>query len=368
MSSLPQRFVRTVWPAVLVCGFAAAQQTVVSPAAWGTVESPSGNAFPFGSASVPYRYLNVHDDMAGHPGLIQAFALRRSGTTSSTVVPAFSVTLDGYMSTAAVTGATILPTFDSDHGPDKAQVLNGRTVSFPAADTGLLPYPFSYVIPLDAPFAFGGTGPLCWEVQITARSGQPSNLIHDFVSGTSSNPSMVASWYGTGCLASGATARFRLTGASNNSWPGGTIQMSATAQNGPANAPVVLLVGLDPTDWNGIPLPFALPGTGAGASGTCYVQAPGTVQLGALLSSSGTFTFHITAPADPMLNGGLLYSQVVALDVNANAFGLVTSSGLNHQIVAPYGAQPGGRVYQAGSLSASGTANPGGTLVVQFRY
>src|SRR5688572_2327424 len=147
----------------------AAQNYVVSPAAYATAEAPSSNAFPFGSTAQQFRYLNVHDDMAGTARQILGFALRKGATTSTTVTPAITVVMDAFMSTAVTTGATVVSTFDANHGADKAQVLAGRTVSFAPFGTGIIPYPFAYSVPLDAPFAFAGSGPLCWEVRITSR-------------------------------------------------------------------------------------------------------------------------------------------------------------------------------------------------------
>jgi hypothetical protein len=343
-------------------------QTVVSPVAWTDVESNGGNAFPFGSSSVPYRYLNVHDDMVGRPGSIQSLALRRSGTTSTTVIPAFSVVLDTFLSSASTTGATVDATFANNHGPDLTQVTTNRTVNFPATGTGLLPYPFAYVIPFDTPFAFGGGGPLAWEVQILQRISQPSALFHDSVSGPSPNPSMVASRYGTGCVATGETDAFGLTGGSANQWTLGQLAMSATTRDGPPNGAALLLVGFDPTQWAGLPLPIQLPNTASGTSGPCYLQAPGIAQLPGNLSNSGSYTFRISTAATPLLNGVLLYSQAVALDLAANPFGIISTNGVNHQIVAPYGAQPGGRVYASSGLGATGIADAGQTLVVQFTY
>src|SRR5690606_35741233 len=163
-----------------------------SPAAWADVEAPSGNAFPFGSTAQQFRYLNVHDDLAGTARTILGFALRRSGTTSTTVTPPISVVVDLFMSTAATTGATVDATFDNNHGADRTQVVLGKTINFPQAPTGLLPYPFLYTVPLDVPFVFGGGGPLAWEVQISSRP-QAASTFHDYVSGAATNPSMVVS-------------------------------------------------------------------------------------------------------------------------------------------------------------------------------
>lgn len=338
----------------------AAQGTIVSPSGWAAIESPGGNAFPFGATSLQ-RYVNVHDDLAGTARVFTAMALRRSGTTSTTVTPATSIVVDGFFSTAVVTGATVDATFDNNHGGDKTQVWTQRTISFPQAPTGLLPYPFLYHLPLDTPFPFGGAGPLCWEVRITARP-QSASTFHDYVSGASGDPEMVVSRHGDGCIASGRTDPFALTGASSNDWPNGTGTLSATASNGPANANAAYLFGLA-----ALPVSIPLPFTTGSPSGTCYLHADAPFAIPGTLSSTGGFTFRVPLPLQPQFHGVHLVGQAAAPDTN-NALGWVTSNATDHQVVAPFGAPPGGRVYASSATATTGTLGPGQSLVVQFHH
>jgi len=353
----------TLTAALASAAFLPAQSKIVSPALWADVDSTSANAFPFGSKSTPFRYLNVHDDMSGTARTILAIGLRRSGTTSTTLIPAHSITIDGFMSTAATTSASMSSTFDLNHGTDRTQVWTNRTINFPEAGTGPLPYPFLYQLPLDAPFNFAGGGPLCWEVQITARSGTPSALFHDSVIGSSSDPNMVVSRFGPGCTATGRSATFALTGASNNDWPAGVGSINATCSEGPAGAAAAFLFG-----GALLPTPVVLPGTANGASGPCSVLANLLYSVPGTLPASGGMTFRVPVPLRPWYHGAKVYGQVAAIDLSANALGVVITNGINHQVVAPYGAQPVGRVYRSGSLAATGTAGNGQGLVVQFTY
>lgn len=339
-------------------------QTVVSPAAWANVESPTGNAFPFGSTATPFRYVNIHDDMAGTPRSITGFALRRSATTSTTTIAAHSVTVDGWMSTAATTGATVDATFDNNHSGDKMQVLTGTVLNFPAAGTGVVPYPFLYNIPLDSPFAFAGAGPLCWEVHVLARNPGLSNS-HDYIGAAVANPSMVVSRYGDGCIATGRTTAFGATGAGSLNWTT-TMMGSAntTLSNGPASAAVVLVTGFQPF----VP-GIQIPGTDSGSpSGTCYMNTDPLIFLGGVLTAAGGVTIQLPLNANPALNGLILFSQAASLDASANNLGLVTSNAVNHQVVAPYGAQPGGRAWSSGNLNATGSVGAGTVLITQFSY
>jgi hypothetical protein len=174
---------------------------------------------------------------------------------------------------------------------------------------------------------------------------------------------MVVSRYGSGCIATGRANAFGLTGASNNQWPNG--QFSITTVDGPATAPTVLFMGFNPFNWNGVPLPFEIPGASSGSSGPCYVNSPAILTLAAILDNSGGFTFRIPLLLQQSYHGLHLFSQAIAIDPPANAAFVVSSNGTDHQVVAPFSAPPGGRVWASG-LPANGTIGPQQTLVVQF--
>ena len=116
------------------------------------------------------------------------------------------------------------------------------------------------------------------------------------------------------------------------------------------------------------PAPLPLPGTAGGASGPCYALADVPYAVPGTLPSTGRLTFRVPVPLRPSFHGVRVYGQAVAIDAAANALGVVTSNGINHQVVAPYGAQPGGRVYRSGSLAATGTVGRGQTFVVQISH
>ncbi|HLU38473.1 MAG TPA: hypothetical protein VK081_03755, partial [Planctomycetota bacterium] len=273
---------------------------------------------------------------------------------------------DGWMSTAVTTGATVNANFDANHGSDKTQALTNRTVNFPPYGTEIIPYPFIYTVPLDVPFNFGGTGPLCWEVQITSRPAGAS-MFHDYVGGSATNPSFAVSRYGAdGCIATGRTQAFALTGGSSVTWSNLTGQLTATASQGPANAPALYAFGMSGTSHFGVPLPAQLPNTAGFPSGACFLNTELLFTVFGTLSSAGGATFRLDLPLDPSFGGTNLFGQVAALDASANALGLVTTNGINHHIVAPHGNPPGGRIYLSGSLGATGNVGANQTLVVQF--
>jgi hypothetical protein len=342
-------------------------QTVVSPAHFTNAEAPTSNAFPFGSVSQTFRYAQIHDDLAGAPRAIIGMAFRRNGTTT-TDFAAFSVTLSAWCSTATTTGAAPAAAFDTNHWVDKAQVITGKVFNFPAAPSGFVPDTFAYDLPYDTPFLFAGAGPLCWEIQRTATTNT-TNRFHDAVSGAGAvNPPLAAIRFGAGCKLSTQTSAMVANGDSAMNWPGGTGNLTIRGTLGPQNSLVVVFLGFSRTVFAGIPLPLLIPGTQNAPSGDCHLYTEIVVVTAALTSATGASSVTIPVPATPELNGGSTYAQILASDPAANPAGAVTSNGVQHNFVAPYGAVPGGRVYLSGSLGPTGTADGDYLLVTRFTY
>jgi hypothetical protein len=336
----------------------AAAQSVVSPAHFTDAEGSTSNSFPFGVATAPFRYANIHDDMAGTARTIRGMTLRRNNTSAASA--AYTVTLDAWMSTAVTTGTTPDATFDNNHGADKLQVATGRTYNFPASPRQFAPEPFVFDVPFDVPFNFAGTGSLCWEVQVTARSNTTSYFLDASSGQGSTNPAMAVNTFGAGCLATGRTTAMGATGTSTMNWTAGTGTLTVNSTNGPASAPAAMVLG------DMLPVPFLIPGSDLGPSGPCNVYVNPLVVVGGTTSATGASSYQIPFPATPNLNGLRTFEQVASLDASANSFGLVTSAAVNHNVVAPYGPIPGARIYLSGSLGASGTAVANYSLVVRF--
>lgn len=337
----------------------AAAQFVVSPAHFTSAEAPANNSYPFGVATTPFRYLNIHDDLVGIPRTIRGMSLRRNYNSAASA--AYTITFDAWMSTALTTGTTPDATFDNNHGSDKTQIVFNRTYNFPASPVQLVPEEWTHLMPFDVPFTYLGLGSLCWEVQVTARTNTAS-YYYDAASGTgNTNPQLAARSFGTGCLATGRTSAMSATGSGSMNWPAGTGTLTVNSANGPSAAPAVLLFGADM-----FPAPIVIPGSGGGPSGPCNVYVNPVVTLGGTMSPTGAASFQIPFPAIPFLNGLRTFEQVVAIDPLANPFGLVTSSAVNHNVIAPFGPTPGARVFLPSSLGPTGTAAANYTLVIRF--
>ncbi len=345
---------------LLLAGVASAQY--VSPVRHTTAEGLSNNVFPFGNTAVPFRFAQVHDD--ARPGVVTGLAFRHNLATVT--YPSHSITTDIWVSTAITTSATVSTTFDNNHGLDKFQVATARTYNHPASDPNCVPGPFVLSYPFDVPFVFAGGAPLCWEAQVTAKT-QTSSITHDAVTPNSTNPSLQVGRFGVGCLATGRTAAMGATGTSASmSWAGGTGILRVTGTNAAANAPLVMILGTSKANWGSIPLPFELPGTGTAPSGSCYVYTDILASFANVASATGASTTDVPIPLANHMNGTVTRSQIVAVDIGANLWNVVTSPVVIHGFTAPTGPSVGARVYLSGSLGATGTASTSSWLVTHF--
>lgn len=349
-----------VLASTLLCGLASAQY--VSPAHHANSEGLANNVFPFGNTTVPFRFLQLHDDVPAMTVTSMTFRHNLATVTYQ----AHSITCDGWMSTAvsAASGANAM--FDNNHGTDKIQVITNRTYNHPASDPRCAPGDWLLRYPLDTPFTFGGNpATLCWEVHVTGKT-QTASVTHDAFS-VSTNPALQVGRGGVGCLSTGRTAAMLATAASANiNWTAGTGTLRMTGANAAASAPVVHVLGTDKNNWLGLVLPFELPGTNSAPSGSCFIYTDVLLTLGGSASATGAFTSDVPVPLTNNLHGLSTLSQYMAIDPPANSWGLVTSPVAVHAWVAPTPGNPGGRVFLSGSLGASGTASASSWLITKF--
>jgi hypothetical protein len=350
----------------LLSPLALAQGSVVSPGHFTNAEGPTSNSFPLGTATVPFRYMQIHDDLQGPARAIKGMSFRRNAQSAAN--PAYSVTLDVWCSTAASTSGSASTTFDANHGANKVQVITNKGFNFPATVLGNVPMDFTFDVPFDATYPFLGTGPLCLEIQKTARTNTGSSFL-DAASGTAgnANPPLQFASYGTGCMVTGTNANLTARGASAMTWATNTGILRVNGSSGPPNGLVIVFLGFSNQQaFGSVPLPFLIPGSAAAPSGPCHLYADMTLITAAATSATGTSSTDFPFPATPDLNGIRTFAQILAVDPAANPVGIVTSNGVNHNIVAPYGPIPGCRIYASGNLGPTGTRALSYLLVTRF--
>ncbi len=335
---------KLTFPALFSCLLpaVASAQSIVSPAHFTTAEGPSSASHGIGVTTSPADLLSIHEELQGTARTVRGVAFRLDGITNPSG-SASSLSFNLFASTAVTTAANPNATFSANHGADKVQVGNFVSVSWPAPQQKGPTNPFDYAIPFAQPFAFGGAGPLCVEIQVVSRNN--STLRFDYAVNASTDPNPVVRTYGTGCKATGNTSNASVSGSASGNWPSKSVSLGYSAARLPASAGVVLILGGSNALIAGLPLPIQLPGTSGAASGACTVYNDILVQVPSVASASGAASWNIGLPVNPFFNGLSIFGQVWAIDMPANNWHVVSTSAAHHHIVAPYLAPKIGTVY-----------------------
>lgn len=351
---------------ILLVGAGLVAQT--SPRHFALAEAPASTRSPLAIVATLSRTLQIHDDLPIRRSSIRGLAFRRDGTRRETF-DALSLNLSLSMSLGST--ATPDPVFDQNHGTNRVQVVAPRQFNFPQRPpVNTLPAPFDYVVLFDAPFVPGLLlRPVVWDLTKHSGTTPVTPPAFDFVGNAGdADPEVTEYLFGTGCLATGRSVPMSPQNGSNgfSNWPGGTIRFNLNGVNGPANAAAAAFLGLSNVTFGALPLPFELPGSSAAPSGRCSILNDAVLVLPLLLNVIGAGGTFVDLAVNPSMHGATLFHQVVAVDPPANPMGIVTSSALGRQIVAPYAPVNVGRVEKIGSTGPSGIATPNAAVVVQF--
>lgn len=336
-------------------------QSVVSPAAFTNVYAPSANTHPIGPTIVTspsMRYMGIHDDMVGKPGVIRGLGFRLNETATST---ATTLNLEARISTANSLAGTASTTFDNNHGPDKTTVISANSTFNFGVFTAPLPgpAPFVFQFPFTTLFPFAGSAGIAWELIIASRTNTAAFSLD---ASSSSVFNLVGASLGTGCIASGNTS----AATASSAYASGTLTLSGASLT--ASAPGALVLGTSQTSWGGIPLPFVLPGTTGYPSGTCTVYSDYLIDLPQISTSSGGLSQAFPLALGPSTLGGVLYHYGFTLDTAANGFGLVLSNsrftGFGNGLVPGLGC----RIYAFNNSAATTGTKDSTTVVTMFQY
>jgi hypothetical protein len=262
------------------------------------------------------RYLAVHDDLKGVPGVIKGMGMRLNAGSTGV---ATDITMEVVISTAITTSATIDATFDNNHGTDKATVVPANSLfqfaAYPAVTRG--PAPFTYQVPFNNPFPFVGAGPICWEFRIASRTNATAFSL-DAGSGTFSFFSQAI---GLGCLATGRTVRAATTAALS------AANLTVSVTNFAAGGIGLAVIGFNDVNWSGIPLPLLVPGSDTAPSGACNIWSDMILMQAFVASATGAGSSVFAAvPASPAWLGLRAYSWGLGIDAAANPLGVVTTN------------------------------------------
>lgn len=341
--------------AVSALVFAEANAQVISPAEFRVAEGPSYGAGPIGQSSASgWRYIQVHDDLAGPARTFQSLSVRRESTFGAPYNQ-FTARVTLILSNAATTAATIDSTFQNNHGANRLIVVNDRTVTFPSTIASGSPAPFAYTIPFDVPFRFNGVGSLCWELRVSNSSNMLTTYYFDAAYSSSTNPGLGVGTIGVGCRHSSRLQPMTAVGSSSMNWPAGTGTVYFDGSEMPENAMVTAALGFSRTNYAGLALPFELPGSYGSVSGACALHTSIQVTIGVVTSGSSA-RLTLPVPATPAMHGMHMYAQYLTYDPNSgHSIGLVGSNAVDYCWGQPFGAAPVSQVYATNSFATTGT-------------
>jgi hypothetical protein len=244
------------------------------------------------------------------------------------------------------------PSFDQNHGNDKAIVFSGDVTvpDAPIATTSPAPWqaPFAFRIPLSPPIQDRG-GHLCLEIVVgLPRVGfPPTNWVVD---AEQSAVAATTQTIGTSC--SGARVHAGVLQAGLR--PGASMGSYLFA---PDQRLCLHALGTSTSYFNGVPLPFDL--TSAGAPG-CKLYTDWLLLTAAMTGPSadpnwGEARASMQLPIDPNLLGTVLFSQWLLFEPSANALGLVTTHATHARLEPAMPAQEAGMVYAYAESASFGS-------------
>jgi hypothetical protein len=269
----------------------------------------------------------------------------RPASGSTAIGPlSFDVKID--LSTSGLASASALgTTFSANHGADRRTVHDGW-ISVPYQTLSGNPREFPISVKLATPFYYDPTaGPLVVDIVYRGGSGSgfltcdgplsagahrvvhlsnPNAAIANFgpqdygysiaLCGTSCNGTAVS--YGTACAGSNGVPINATLGLPTIPNPSFRLRL----RNGPSSRPAALWLGFNPV---------SIDLTGAGATGCFLLNTVDLAALNAVTNSLGDASIFAPIPLDPLLQGGTVYSQWVAIDPGAGRpLPIVTTDGL----------------------------------------
>ncbi|MCB9890075.1 MAG: hypothetical protein H6833_00325 [Planctomycetes bacterium] len=342
--------------AALLSASSLSAQTAVSPAEFAKTEAPTYDYRPFGSNNANgYRQIQIHDDLKGKKLTINELGFRRDAREGR--YSAFEFTTTIVCSTAAIDAPNISTTFDTNHGTNKKSVAISKTIKWPAQLSDDCASTWDYRIKFDSPYAFDGTnGGFCWEAQVALFRNIATTVYFDFANGSSTNPAMAQSYYGTGCVHSQQVNRANLTTSTSMNWAQktGTVRVNFSYLG--LNGLAIGAIGFNRDNFGPIPLPLLIPGSATAYSGPCSFYTTLDLLFATATSSTGAGNISIPIPADINYGGIKLFVQMMSVDdATPAAIKFITTNGAVLQYVPPYTAPAVSRVIASSSLAPTGS-------------
>jgi len=340
---------------LLVAGFgethAAAQDLVLPPSHAATAGTGSTNV-PLGR-STPTRAQFAYDaSLFNGPRTITAVDLRVDDGLSAV---GKRVELEVRMSSLGRSITQMQSAFASNRGVDESVVFARQLLDLPNAGSGAAPNGFDVPIPLDVSFPYDPAGgALVIELVVFGQAPGAYPLDTTFIC---ASPRVD---YGpAGCGPAGGPPLGADSVTTQLTWGGPMILRIHDAVPGTVTA--FAFGFIESGGWAGLSLPVDL--SVIGATG-CWLSIDPTITVTAAADVTGTALYATTLPSRPELVGEWVRFQGLAIDLGANALGVVTSRAHKIQVC---GWEPVARVYSAGTSSATGLREIGVAPIVRLR-
>jgi len=284
--------------------------------------SGGGNVIPFGNGSSGtwenqrYQSLALQKFLPAKPGLLQSIAF--SPTGSGTYQFKAMIVRIGHNTSGAMG-----PSWNNSFSTPPATVINQVNYNWLVTQDTWSPMPFSS----PKPFIYNGKDNLVIEVVALGSNMNSKASFHRetelraYKVGFTLNGRVAT--YGNGCPGSNnkepvfADYSYPLIGADH-------FQMGLA--DAAPNTSAFFILGTSKTAFGPVALPFDLGFLGASK---CFLNSNIVLLLpGVTTSAAGEARINLAIPADPGLEGGMVYGQWLVADPKANAAGLVTSRGM----------------------------------------
>jgi hypothetical protein len=337
-------------PAILTGALHAQTTTQLTlPESHRTVEGTGTTNVPFGRTT-PMLVQQAYDGML-FPGTrtISGIAFRLDG--GAIAVPK-QVDVEIRLSTMPLPLPAMSPVFAQNRGVDMTATLPRQVVTLAGQSNGVTPSPFLTPIAFTRTFVYDPSrGPLLVEIEVY---GQPPGSYSLDTTWVCTSPDLA---FGPAACA-GSVHPLRVESATTQViWGRPWV---ARVLDAPPNALTTLVLGtIDSGNWNGWNLPFDLAPLGAPG---CFVSIDLAASFFRPAAPDGSVTYPFAIPNMPMALGMWIRFQAGALDLAANAMGVITSQAHKVQVC---GWEPVGRVWAAGSAATMGQWEMGVAPVVQ---
>lgn len=229
-------------------------------------------------------------------------------------------TADAFMTSSIGSGHGYFIELDVSSAPDPFVSYASHYAGCDKPGSQLRPSAMAY----DGSEIILGGGASFAPVTLNAFQAEANSNISGFVGRLELSPWPTFSSFGSGCAGTAGTPQLVADSLARLCL---TLDLEISG-NLPSGVGAILL-GFDPTQYLGIPLPASLAGIGAAG---CEMLVPPKRVFAAAVDAAGIASISISVPDNPSVIGLEIYAQWALLDPAANPLGVVVSNGIKTEL------------------------------------